>query len=111
MDFQFENAAPVNRAEINPFAQVVADIAGKTGDKGKPLARSFKVSGEHATKKSLDKFTKQLQSAGDALTPPVTVRVSKDVKEDPKTKVASGTVTFWTVPKIIRKSKPATPAA
>lgn len=102
--FEFQAAAPVRRAEPNPFTDVVSSIAGKV-ENGKPVARSFKVSGEHATEKALTKYTKQLQEAGKNLPTPVTVRVSHNVTNDPKTKTSSGTVTFWTVPQIVRKPK------
>lgn len=116
MSFEFVTAEPVKRnvpgrtAEPNPFTDVIADIALKVDDAGKPLARKFvlDVPGNEDEKfKIMAKVRRQLTKAGHDNDPEVTVfcdfaphvtghGVAK------KTHTDKCVVTFWTVKRQLR---------
>ena len=89
-------------AAENPFTGIVAAIALKTTDNGKPVAKSFVVSSDdteqHVT--DLNRVKRQLADAGKANDPAVSVQVRANVETPTRS-----TVTFWTIKRIVRTKK------
>jgi membrane-bound ClpP family serine protease len=122
MTFDFADASPVKRAssggrkaDPNPFATVIGEIALKTNDNG-PIARSFVVKhdardAENSDAKTvINRIRRQLSDAGRANTPACSVNVDDTPKKvGAKGKETDSTtetvITFWTVPPIIRKKR------
>lgn len=121
MELVFEDAVPVYGEEApNPFADIVKAIAGKTDDKGIPLAKSvwLPAGTDDKTTKELNKSIRLLGDAGALTEPPVTVKkaISEptdretgktvDVDGKPvKETVKMVKVTFWTAKRQNRERK------
>lgn len=111
MTFAFEDADVINtnaggksKGE-NPFTAVVAQIAMKKGEKGKPVAKAFTVTSPDADshKTDVNRVRRQLTEAGKDNNPTVSVQSRVTPTEGkPNTSV----VTFWTIKRIVRTSKP-----
>lgn len=120
MSFDFQDAEPVavtgtgRKAAPNPFTDVIASIAMKTGENGKPLAKAFVAEAlpdDRATAEG--RIRRQMGEAGAANDPAVTVRLHiEDIPQTGKgaaaSKVEKFKVTFWTVK---RQTRPRTASA
>jgi len=110
MNLEFSDATPDVRTVAarektpNPFTEVIASIALKTYE-GRPVSKSFDAPIPEGDEPQTfgNRLKRQLEDAGAANVPPVTVPVRLSFPEAGKV-----TVRFWTTKKIYRpKSAPA----
>lgn len=105
------------KREPNPYTDVIAAIALKTNDAGKPVAKGFPIDDNADTAKIVARAKRQLAEAGKTNKVPVTVIGKTGPLKDKNGKVVAGKLlfSFWTVnpQKRPRKAKvaEATPAA
>lgn len=108
----FSPSKPVKKAftpgsgrkpEVNLYTPEVTKIALKKDKDGVAVALSTVIThkDQDSIKKDRARVKRQLSEAGDAQTPPVSVR---SAIEDGKDKLTS-VVTFWTISKIVKTPK------
>lgn len=106
-DVEYNNTNAGGRAKgVNPFSEVIAEIALKTDPKTKkPLVKAFTIAStsadEHVT--DVNRARRQLVEAGKDNDPTVSVQ-SRAVPM--KSAEHTSVITFWTIKRIVREAKP-----